>query len=275
MENDASMLATYSSFYVDESGDLTFFVKNKPVNFDNATVSKYFMIGMVRIKSDIDEVSQAFDNLRAELLQDPFVKKIPSAHKIAQMFHAKDDADIIRREVFKLIQKFDFSVQVIVRRKQVILDKIKEQYKQTGIKTKISEKDIYDSMVSALFKRSLHKNDCKIYFSQRGKTFNEESLKLAIGRAKRNFCIQYNTENTHQTNIFSSQPQHHIGLQIIDYYLWALHRFYSYNDDSYFNLLKDDFKLIIDLDDKRNHKYGEYYDHKSKPISLEKVKGAS
>lgn len=75
MENDASMLATYSSFYVDESGDLTFFVKNKPANFDNATVSKYFMIGMVRIKSDIDEVSQAFDNLRAELLQDPFVKK--------------------------------------------------------------------------------------------------------------------------------------------------------------------------------------------------------
>ena len=157
---------TCSSFYVDESGDLTFFVKNKPVNFNSSTVSKYFMIGMIRLKSDRKEVSTAFNSLRNELLQDPFVKKIPSAHKISQMFHAKDDADIIRREVFKLIKKFDFSAQVIVRRKQTILDKVKEQYKQTGIKTTISEKDIYNSMISALFKRSLHKNDCQIYFFQ-------------------------------------------------------------------------------------------------------------
>ena len=266
---------TCSSFYVDESGDLTFFVKNKPVNFNSSTVSKYFMIGMIRLKSDRKEVSTAFNSLRNELLQDPFVKKIPSAHKISQMFHAKDDADIIRREVFKLIKKFDFSAQVIVRRKQTILNKVKEQYKQTGIKTTISEKDIYNSMISALFKRSLHKNDCQIYFSQRGKTFNEDSLKQAIERAKRNFFLKYKIENKHKIDVFSSQPQYHVGLQIIDYYLWALHRFYNYEDDSYFNLLKDDFKLIIDLDDKRHHAYGEYYDRKYNPISLNKIKGAS
>lgn len=264
-----------SFFYVDESGDLTFFVKNKPINFNNSTVSKYFMIGTIRIKSDRDKVSTAFNQLRNELLKNPSVKKIPSAHKIAQMFHAKDDANIIRREVFKLIKQFDFSVQVIVRRKQAIIDKIKEQYKQTGIKTIISEKDIYNSMISTLFKRSLHKTDCQIYFSQRGKTFNEESLKQAIEKAKRNFFLKYKIKNTHKIDIFSSQPQSHIGLQIIDYYLWALHRFYNYEDDSYFNFLKDDFKLIIDMDDKKNRDYGEYYDCKHNPISLNKIKGVS
>lgn len=263
-----------SSFYVDESGDLTFFVKNKPVKFDSANISKHFMIGMVHIKSDLSEVNKAFEELRASLIEDPFIKKIPSSHKITQMFHAKDDADIIRREVFKLIRKFDFSVQVIIRRKPVILRQIIQQYKQTHIKTIISEKDMYNSMVSTLFKRSLHKNDCKIYFSQRGKTFNEESLKSAIDKAKRNFYFTYKIPNAHQINVYSSQPQYHIGLQIIDYYLWALQRLYNFEDDSYFNLLKDDFKLIIDLDDKRNHQYGEYYS-KYNPISVEKIKGAS
>lgn len=264
-----------SSFYVDESGDLTFFVKNKPINFDTLPASKHFMIGTVHIKSDIKTVTDAFNQLRLDLLNDPFVKKIPSSHKIAQMFHAKDDADIIRREFFKLIRQFDFSVQVIIRRKSVILEQIKEQYKLTGIKTKISEKDMYNSMVTTLFKRSLHKNDCNIYFSARGKTFNEESLKQAIEKAKRNFYYQYKINNQHQINIFSSQPQYHIGLQIIDYYLWALQRLYNFDDASYFDLLRDDYKLIIDLDDKRNHKYGEYYNHKNNQITLEKIKGVS
>lgn len=88
------------------------------------------------------------------------------------------------------------------------------------------------------------------------------------------FFLTYKISNTNTINVYSSQPQYHIGLQIIDYYLWALHRLYNFSDDSYFNLLKDDYKLIIDLDDKKNHKYGEYYS-KYNPISLEKIKGES
>lgn len=77
---------TCSSFYVDESGDLTFFVKNKPVNFNSSTVSKYFMIGMIRLKSDRKEVSTAFNSLRNELLQDPFVKKSRQLIKFPKCF---------------------------------------------------------------------------------------------------------------------------------------------------------------------------------------------
>lgn len=49
---------------------------------------------------------------------------------------------------------------------------------------------------------------------------------------------------------------------------------YDKDDDSYFNLLKDDYKLIIDMDDTRNNKYGEYYDNKH-PITLDKIRKVS
>ena len=97
-----------SLFYVDESGDLTFFAKSKPAKLDGINYSKTFMIGVVRIKSDINEVQDAFDNLRTSLVNDPFVCKIPSAKKLTKMFHEKNDSDIVRREVFNLIKKFDF-----------------------------------------------------------------------------------------------------------------------------------------------------------------------
>lgn len=260
-----------SFFYVDESGDLTFFVKNKPARLDGQTCSKTFMIGAVRIKSDIKEVENAFNNLRQTLINDPFVQKIPSSRRLNKMFHAKDDADIVRREVFKLIKTFDFSVLVIVRRKSAILEQVVKLYQTTGVKTRINEKDIYNVLVSRLFKPLLHKNDCKIYFSQRGKTFNDNSLRAAINTAKKNFYISNHIENAHNIEIHSSHPEEHIGLQIIDYYLWALNRLYEKNDDSYFNLLKDDYKLIIDVDDTRKHPFGEHY-NSSHPISLIKIK---
>lgn len=258
-------------FYVDESGDLTFFRRGKPANFETEGISKFFLIGAVKIKNDKEDVENAFAQLRKELLEDPFIKKIKSAQHIANMFHAKDDPDIVRREVFRLIKKFDFSVQVIFRRKQKIIDSIREQYKKTGVRTRINEKDLYNSLISRLFKNSLHKSDCAIFFSQRGKTFTDDSLKYAIEKAKRNFYVSNGIENHSQITIISSQPQEHIGLQIIDYYLWALQRMLEKEDDTYFNILKDDYKLIVDMDNQLIHPYGEYYDNKH-PFTLDKLK---
>ena len=257
-------------FYVDESGDLTFFRKGKPANFAADGISKFFIVGAVKLKDNLDTVATAFEALRNDLLVDPFIKKISSAQHIAQMFHAKDDPDIIRREVFKLIKKFNFSVLIVIRRKQAILDSIIQQYKLTGIQTRISEKDIYKSLISRLFENSLHKSDCAIYFSQRGKTFTDNSLKDAIENAKRNFYNTYKIENHSQINITSAQPQEHIGLQIIDYYLWAFQRMLEKNDDSFYNLLKSDYKMIIDIDNKKNHTDGQYYDIRH-PFILDNV----
>lgn len=64
-------------FYVDESGDLTFFRKGKPANFAADGISKFFIVGAVKLKDNLDTVATAFETLRNDLLVDPFIKKFP------------------------------------------------------------------------------------------------------------------------------------------------------------------------------------------------------
>lgn len=60
------------------------------------------------------------------------------------------------------------------------------------------------------------------------------------------------------------------ALQVVDKYLWVLQRLYEQRDGRFFNYLSKQFRLVIDMDDTRKHKYGEYYsDHN--PLSLEKT----
>lgn len=261
-------------YHVDEAGDLTFFSKGKPVNLNAGTASKFFIIGVLKIKSDVNEVHSKFEELRTELVNDPFIKKVPSIGKTANFFHAKDDCTTVRREVFKLIKSFNFTFQAIVRRKEVILNNVIQQYQKTQIKTQISERDIYNEMIKRLFKNLLHKEPSQIVFAERGKTFNNESLKDAIEKAKKNFYLTYNIKNDQQITIIKSQPSKHIGLQIADYYLWALQRLYEKEEIDFLELLIDDYKLIQDVDDKRDHGYGEWY-NKENVISVDKIKGES
>lgn len=67
-------------------------------------------------------------------------------------------------------------------------------------------------------------------------------------------------------------PSQNPGLQVIDYCLWAVQRLYVKQEDVYFNLIRDKYKLIIDVDDKRNKPYGEYYSS-SNSLSLDKIRG--
>ena len=66
-------------------------------------------------------------------------------------------------------------------------------------------------------------------------------------------------------------PREHAGLQVIDYYLWALQRLCECGEDRYFELLRPNYRLIMDLDDKRRHRYGEWYSD-SNPLTLRRMK---
>ena len=69
----------------------------------------------------------------------------------------------------------------------------------------------------------------------------------------------------------SAHPSQYIGLQIVDYYLWAIQRAYEMGEDRYLELLNPGYSLIMDLDDTRNKPYGEWYS-KSNPFELRKIK---
>jgi len=62
------------------------------------------------------------------------------------------------------------------------------------------------------------------------------------------------------------------GLQAVDYFLWALQRFYELGEERYVRYLWDAFRLVHDIDDTRQAGYGEYYTQK-KPLTKAAIQG--
>ena len=260
-------------FYVDEAGDLTLFDKRGRIIVGREGVSRVFVVGVAHLPEQAT-VRRNLAELRARLLADAYFRGVPSMHpeagKTAMCFHAKDDLAEVRREVFKLLPAFGAKVLVAVRRKADLAREAQSRYQATG--RKLSENDIYDDLVKRLFKNLLHKADeNRIVFARRGKSERQAALENAIGKAKRNFEAQWDIPSDRPTRIRSAYPSEEPGLQVVDYYLWALQRFYERGEDRFFNLLAEQFRLIMDLDDTRREAYGEWYKDRN-PLSLKKIK---
>ena len=259
------------NYYVDESGDLTLFdKKGRPVQDKGS--SKTLMLGLIKIKETNDFI-QNFELFKKTIITDPIFQTFPSIEKTKLKFHAKDDHIAIKREVYNYITNLDFSVQVIVRRKSVLIEQAKTQFEYD--KQKMKDKQIYSDLVRRLFDKNIHKADYyNIYFANRGKTFTNHSLKEAMVNTRERFCKKHNIAVNSHFNVFCVDSSDYYGLQIIDYCLWALQRMYEKGEDVYFKIIQDKFKLIIDVDDKRGKGYGAYYTTTDK-ISLKLINGVS
>jgi hypothetical protein len=105
----------------------------------------------------------------------------------------------------------------------------------------------------------------------RGKEHRKDALALAIADAKRNFATRFGKAYDVPTTIDSGYPSGHVGLQIVDYYLWALQRMYETNKARFFELLAPSYRVVMDLDDKRRKSYGEWYSE-ANLLTAEKIK---
>lgn len=260
-------------FFVDEAGDLTLFNKKGQILVGNEGVSKCFIVGFTYIPNP-RLVKFELEKLRKALLADPYFKDVPSmqlqSKKTALLFHAKDDLPEVRREVFKLLPQFNVKVQVAIKRKGELALFAKQMFDLTN--QKIKENEIYDELIKRLFRNVLHKaQENVILFARRGVSNRNIALEQAIQNAKRNFEIAYNKKSDKPVKIYSSYSHESYGLQVIDYYLWALQRMFEKGEDRFFELVKNDYRLIMDLDDTRNKPYGEWYSD-SNMLALKKLK---
>lgn len=265
--------ATTRHFFVDEAGDLSLFDKKGRVIVGDEGVSNYFMVGVAELPNP-ERAAGLLNSLRVKLVADPYFKGVPSMSveegKTALFFHAKDDVAEVRREVFQLLPTLGASVHVAVRRKNHLVHEARFAHKLTG--KRLEDSVIYDDLIKRLFKNLLHKADeNQIVFARRGKTDRFKALEAAIGRAKKNFENRWKKGIDRPTHIHSATPSQVAGLQVIDYYLWALQRMFERGEDRYFLLLAKNFRFIMDLDDTRNKDYGEWYSD-SNPLSLEKIR---
>ena len=260
-------------FFVDEAGDLTLFNKNGRVIVGTPGVSTVFMVGLAQIP-DATHVTEALEALRSSLLADPYFKDVPSmqpaARKTALAFHAKDDVPEVRREVFSLLPELGCKVQVAIRRKDVLAREAQALYRYH--RKKLRPDDVYDDLVSRIFRNVLHKADeNRIVFARRGKAPRVEALESAIQQAKQRFATKWGVEHDRPTTIHAAYPHEDAGLQVTDYYLWALQRLYERKEDRFFGLLSDGFRLIMDIDNKKNKEYGEWFSDQN-PLTLDKIK---
>lgn len=260
-------------YFVDEAGDLNLLDKRGRVKVGKPGTSFCFMVGLVDLP-DPDFANAKLEELRLRLLADPRYRDVPSmqhkARKTALVFHAKDDPPEVRREVFGLLPSLDAKVIVAIRRKMPLAVRYRKAY--GGSRRRLRAEETYDQLVSRIFNGKLHSADENhVVFARLGKSNREPALEQALANAQRAFEAKHGPRPKKPVTVDSMYPHQSAGLQIADYYLWALQRMYERKEDEFFEMLAPQYRLTMDLDDKRNKRYGEWYSDSNK-LKLAKIK---
>jgi hypothetical protein len=256
-------------YFIDEAGDPTLFGRRKVIVGTKS--SRYFLLGKLEV-GDLAAVAEALANLRNQLLADPYFNSVPSMRveegKTAVAFHAKDDLAEIRDRVFHLLAVHDLRFSAVVRDKMRLVEQVQAR-NQAEPKYRYSENEIYDELVSQLFKTGFHQADhFALLFASRGKKNRTAALRQAIQKADQIYEQNLGIKPKHTMNVASSSPKQHAGLQAVDYFLWALQRFYEKGEDRFWRFVWPKVRVVHDLDDTREHSFGTIYTPQ-KPLTLE------
>jgi hypothetical protein len=257
-------------YFVDEGGDGTLFASKGRVIIGTPGCSRFFMLGLLDVL-DPAALQTSMDNLRAQLLNDPYFRNVPSMQsaggKTALAFHAKDDLPEVRREVFNFLRNVDgLRFFAVVTDKLSVLDFVRQQNERKPT-YRYNPNELYDYLTRRLFRDRLHQDGSyEIMFSKRGKSDRTAALKNALEAARLRFAEQWNVTSYAPMHVTAGTPQTHAGLQAVDYFTWALQRLYEAGEDRYVEYLWSSFHLVQDIDDQRQAGYGAYYTQK-KPLN--------
>jgi hypothetical protein len=260
-------------YYVDEAGDSVLFGKRGRLLIGNEGCSSFFLIGCLDV-ADPAALAGDMEALRRELLADPTINRIPSmqpdGRKTALAFHAKDDIPEVRREVFKLLMRHELKLYAIVREKAALATAVRLR-NESDPQYRYNENEVYDALVSRLFRDRLHKAERnEVVFSHRGKKDRTHAIQAALEKARANCLRKWGVINDGPINVHAAFPREHAGLQAVDYFLWAIQRFYERSEDRYLGVIWPKVRLIMDIDDTREKGYGKWYSQ-STPLTIETV----
>ncbi len=197
----------------------------------------------------------------------------PEARKTAVAFHAKDDLSEIRKEVFDVLRRHnDIRFIATVRDKRAVLKYVEER-NAIDSSYRYHPNELYDFMVRQLFKNLLHKDDqYRIVFATRYNTTRTKALQTALQAARDQFQRKWGILSDSPIEVNEKGLAESTGLQVVDYFLWALQRLYEKGEERFLRYIWPSVRLVYDLDDKRRNKYGEYY-NQNNPLSLGALKG--
>ncbi len=256
-------------YFIDEAGDPTLFGRRKVIVGTQS--SRYFLLGKLEVGDPV-ALAQALHELRKRLLADPYFNSVPSMRpeegKTAIMFHAKDDLAEVRDRVFHLLAEYDLQFSAVVRDKMRLVEQVQAR-NQAEPQYRYNENEIYDELVSQLFKTGFHQADhFELVFASRGKKNRTAALQKALHKAEQIYEQNFGIKPTHTMDVTNSSPKQHPGLQAVDYFLWALQRFYEKEEDRFWRFIWPKVQVVHDLDDMREQSFGTIYTQQ-KPLTLE------
>lgn len=195
-------------FFVDESGDPTFYDRKGNLIVGQSGCSPILILGFVETQSP-KPLRQAILALQQEVTQDPYFQDVPSIRKTAIAFHAKDDISEVRYRFFKLLAMLDFRAQFIVARK------IERVFRNNfGAR----ETAFYDHLVSQLFQNVLHRyQQNTVYFAKRGSRDRQLPLSKAIQQGLKRFEQKWGHTVTTKFEVQAQTPSGEPCLSIVDY----------------------------------------------------------
>ncbi len=234
------------------------------------------MLGLLEV-GDPHRLGETIREVRDRLASDPYLAAIPSmadgAGKTAALFHAKDDCPEVRWQVFAALRGLSDSLRFFA----VVCDKLTLAAGATrgqGLASsgRCGGNELYDALVRRLFRDRLHKADgYVIRFAARGKSDRTGALRDAILRARERFAAKWGIVSDAPFGVEVVPARAHVGLQAVDYYLWALQRAYERQEGRYLDYLWPSVHLVHDISDTREQPYGVYYTQKN-PLTVERVR---
>lgn len=255
-------------FFVDEAGDPTLFDAKGRILVGQDGCSKTFIVGKLDV-ADPAALQRALAQLRADLVADPYFRRVPSMQpergKTTRAFHAKDDVAEVRREVFKVLMGLDLRFYAAVRSKAALLDYVRQRNEREPA-YRYRGDELYDTLVEELFRRYHPFADrLHICFARRGNKARTHAFRTAIEKAEARFEQQYGARRSAEMEIVASTPPDTAGLQAVDYFLWALQRHYERGESRYAELVWDKVVEIDDLDRIEGGRKGVVY-NKKRPL---------
>ena len=251
-------------YFVDEAGDPAFYAKGKKLIVGIEGCSRTFSVGFLRTY-DPEQIRSKLADVRLEVLNDRYLRDIPSVQKSLRAFHAKDDCPEVRKLVFSALDRMDFTLHVVVGRKMEWLFRTRHSGSQDAF---------YDDLVTHLFKGQMHlARENTIVFARRGSKARQHALRAAVELGIQRFREKH--PESEQTNIAieTSQPAQESALQAVDYGMWAVQRAFEKGEMRYFEFLRPKVEVIWDIFDfkKIEEKGSVVYDRKRNPFDIKSV----
>lgn len=251
-------------WFLDESGDTTFYGKKKKIIIGDEGVSNSFILGWVQFNTPLNDIRNKIIELQNSIVSDSYYKDIPSIQKKIKehgyFFHAKDDVPEVRKTFYEFINTLDINFEAIVGRKTMSI--FEKKYHTKG-------NEFYADMLSHLLKNQLGNNEnIVINIAHRKNSTEFKNLNLALEKAINRYSKQYPKTKIAIIN-FNVQNQYTEPLlNIADYLCWAIQRVFERGEMRYHNFIQTKIKMILDIYDFENRKENRNVYTAENPLSI-------